>query len=118
MQGFESQCREFLEILDALESRDIIHADIHKNNLMLDQQGHLVLLDYGISMILRQDNSVDYKARPGTFYREKDGVRIYDDAYSFVMMLEGLGLPEQWKNAEIYRQVCDRVDGYTGTVTL
>ncbi len=118
VEGFESQCREFLAILDALRQRQIIHADIHKNNLMLDAQGHLVLLDYGISMILGQENGVDYKARPGTFYREKDGMRTYDDAYSFVTMMEGLGLPEQWKNAEIYRQVCDRIDGYAGTVQV
>lgn len=118
VQDFESQCREFLEILDALRSRNIVHADIHKNNLMLDKQGHLVLLDYGISMILGQTNSVDYKARPGTFYRENNGVRVYDDAYSFVSMLEGLGLPAQWKDVQAYQQVENQIDAHIGMVQL
>ena len=109
-EEFETQCRDFLAVLAALEQLQVIHGDIHKNNLMLNSHKQPVLLDYGISMIKGQENKVDYRARPGTFYTETEqGVRTYDDAYSFVMMLEQLGVPENWKDTPSYVQIKNRV---------
>lgn len=121
-EAFEMQCKDFLSVLSALERLQVIHADIHQNNLMLNGQKQPVLLDYGISMIKGQRNTVDYRARPGTFYTEteKNGnkIRTYDDAYSFVMMLERLGLPEDWKDVPSYMQIQNRIGKLAETVEL
>ena len=121
-EKFEEQCKDFLAVLAALEKLQVIHADIHQNNLMLNAVKQPVLLDYGISMVKGQPNAVDYRARPGTFYTEAESngnkVRTYDDAYSFVMMLERLGLPQEWKDVPSYVKIQNRIGEFAETVQL
>lgn len=80
-------CREFVIIHHALNDLNLVHADIHKKNLMLDGKNHLFLLDFGISRFLDSNNEVNYIARPGTFFIETPAGRKYDDAFSFLKML-------------------------------
>ena len=102
---FEQLCDQFLGILDGLQSMKIVHADIHKNNLMI-KDNRLILIDFGISYSENLDTSVDYSARPGTFYKETDdGLRFYDDAYSFVKMVEKLSPPVSFFNGELYQKI-------------
>ena len=109
VEGFEKLCREFMEILKTLEQAHIIHADIHKGNLML-KDGKPILLDFGISKIKNKENEIDYKARPGTFFRVNGSERIYNDAYSFIKMLEKMEIKEEFKNLAEYKDIeklCD-----------
>ena len=118
-EELELRCKDFLAVLAALQELQVIHADIHQNNLMLNAQKKPVLLDYGISMVKGQSNQVDYRARPGTFYTETEQkIRTYDDAYSFIMMLERLGLPEDWKATPSYIQIKNRIGAFAETVQL
>lgn len=106
---FEEVCRQFVDILDGLKKAGIVHGDIHKGNMML-HKGKLLLLDYGISKIGDKPNGINYLHRPGTFYRETMGVRVYDDAYSFLKMVEKMDLPEEYMDNQYIQQIRSRVD--------
>lgn len=67
------------------------------------KDGSLVLLDFGISMAATVDNTVNYLARPGTFFKEDDNNREYDDVYSFLKMLDSLGVDEELKHTAPYK---------------
>lgn len=110
---FQSLCTQFHNILLDLEKQGIVHADIHRKNLMVSAEGNLILLDFGISVKKGVDNGVDYSARPGTFYKtKKDGkteLRIYDDAYSFVRMIDMLDVTRDWLSSNEYQQIKNRI---------
>ena len=115
-EQFDNICKQFIVILNTLRRNNIIHADIHKGNLMT-QNGKLILLDYGISRRLdNSENRIDYIARPGTFYQEIDGIRIYDDAYSFIQLLNTLGLPDSFKSTFSYKQIQNMIGDYCFTI--
>lgn len=107
-------CEDFLSISKQLESIGLIHADIHKGNMMVDHNGHLCLLDFGISKFIDRDNDNDYKARPGTFFQIEGKSRIYDDVYSFLKMLERYPSTSKIENSSIYNEIESRL----GTLTF
>lgn len=115
---FEKICLSFLLILSKLKSINLIHADIHPCNLLLDNDYNLVLLDFGISIIKDKKNSVDYFARPGTFYIEQDNNRIYDDAYSFVKMMEKLKISKDYRECDAYRNIENRIGDFCETISI
>ena len=106
-----------MTILDELKNRGIVHADIHKGNLMI-KNNHLYLLDYGISKVLNDGNTIDYNSRPGTFYVESGNIRTYDDAYSFVETIVGLGASEEFKNIEEFENIKNRVGDFSFQVRI
>ncbi len=108
---FERECSNFFVILEKLCQTKVVHADIHPKNLMLNKNNTFVLLDFGISGIIGNKNDVDYIARCGTFFYEKNGIRIYDDAYSFVKMIETMHLPDEWLNKPCFMQIKNRIGG-------
>lgn len=115
---FERYCDEYLSILQEFEKHRIVHADIHPDNLVLDNDNKLAVIDFGISSIIGNINSVDYIARPGTHYREVSSLRIYDDAYSFVKMIEKMGAPNEMKQSDAYKKIVERIDRFTLNVDL
>ena len=116
-EEFENLCLDFLSIMDDLKARHIIHADIHKENLML-QGSKLILLDYGISMMTDMGNNIDYISRPGTYYTEKNGIRTYDDSYSFIKTVDELGIKESFKECASYHKILNRIGDYTFQVKV
>lgn len=84
--------KQFLKILQQMESVGLVHADIHRGNLMLSQKNELILMDFGISHFINKENNVNYVERPGTFYRREGKYRIYDDAYSYLKLLEKINV--------------------------
>lgn len=113
---FENICKQMLCILKKLKEYEIVHADIHKGNLMLNKDKKIVLLDFGISICKNVKNNVNYIARPGTFFVEEGGIRKYDDAYSFIKMLEQWDIDCSWKNCEAYKQIEDLVGKNYATI--
>lgn len=101
---------EYVKVLDELNEIKLVHSDIHAGNLMLDDNNNLYLLDFGISRFINKDNKVDYLARPGTFYRENGVIRRYDDAYSFICLLDKLNIPKDWKKEYCYIEIKRRID--------
>ena len=108
IEEFSNLCVQFNYILDVLLKNDIVHADIHKGNLMT-QNGKLILMDYGISMKKSSGNKIDYNARPGTFYRGNLKNRIYDDAFSFVEMIQELNLPDAFISVDEFQKIVSKI---------
>ncbi len=53
--------REILDAFSYAHSKGIIHCDIKPSNIMVDEQGHLKIMDFGIAQIVsddRKDNGV------------------------------------------------------------
>lgn len=111
-------CKQMLEILGSLETLQLVHADIHKGNLMLDANDNLVLLDFGISKFLNKENDVQYRFRPGTFFREKNGLRIYDDAFSFVKLINRYESCKNIIDDDAYKAICARINKVTFSVKI
>lgn len=99
--SFDAFCVKIIEILNALYEVSLVHADIHKGNLVEDQNGNLYLLDYGISRFINKTNDVDYDERPGTYFFYDDNMRVYDDAFSIVQMIN-YQLPVEKVNMNFY----------------
>ncbi len=108
LSEFEGICSQFIEILNVLEDADLVHADIHKGNLTLKNQ-KLYLMDYGISIIKSKGNEVDYISRPGTFYKLIENTRIYDDAYSFVSMIEQEKNHHAFEDCVSYKKIKEKI---------
>lgn len=115
--SLQKLCSQALKILSELESNNLVHADIHKGNLMVCND-QLFLLDYGISKFINQDNAINYIARPGTFYRNVEDGRIYDDAYSFTKLIESLSLNFPTENIKELQEIYQRIDKINFKVTL
>ena len=112
---FQFICRQVNKILDELFTIGLVHCDIHRGNLLLDNKtSRVYLLDYGISRFIDVPNKIDYVARPGTYYRVyKKGnktIRIYDDAYSFVKTTENLSIQKEWENCSDFQEIKKKID--------
>ena len=105
---FEKFCEDFLKTLKEFEKIGLIHADINKGNLMLCDRG-LILFDYGISYCKNINNEINYFDRPGTFYIDKEKTRTYDDAYSFVKLIESYKKFDNYLNSKSYVAIEDRI---------
>lgn len=117
---FKEICSSFCSVLDELKQKQIVHADIHKGNIMITRERKIILLDFGISIKDKKANCVDYKSRPGTFYilNEKQNIRTYDDAYSFVKMIELMNIPDEWENLSELKKVSEKIGCYSVDVTI
>ncbi|KAG8925978.1 hypothetical protein FRC02_009291 [Tulasnella sp. 418] len=51
---------ETAEALKYLHSKDIVHADLKANNVLIKDDGHAVLCDFGVAKIVRDTGAVDY----------------------------------------------------------
>ena len=103
-------CKQMYKILLSLEDLQLVHADIHKGNLMLDSNDNLILLDFGISKFLDKENEVKYDCRPGTFFRQTPEGRVYDDAYSFLQLINRYESCRNIHDTEAYKSICARVN--------
>ena len=121
---FDKWCNEFNNIIDTFLKYNIVHNDVHKGNLVVRKKDNkLFLLDYGISTILPNNLIVDYKARPGTFYRKTNKnefeIRIYDDAYSFVQEIHRLGFEKEWLDkSDAYNEIVKKIGRVTFTTKI
>jgi len=103
---FESVCEEFLHIYNKFSEFNIIHGDINKSNLLLDSENRITVIDFGIGRISESDSiRIVRKTHCGTYFQTMGSYRIYDDAYSFLMMLDDCGLPPMYKNKECYKKI-------------
>ena len=101
--------RQFNNILDSFAKIGLVHADIHRGNMLLDSKENLVILDFGISKFVDVDNNVNYIERPGTYYKQIDNYRIYDDAYSFVQMIKKLDVQDDFYNTNEYKLINNKI---------
>lgn len=114
---FEHICLNFHIILSKLYENRVIHADIHKGNIM-KRDGKIMLFDFGISICDYVKNEVDYVSRPGTYYVQKGNIREYDDAYSLIQLIKSWNIPQQWCEAQSYKNIQEKLGKYTSLQKL
>ena len=117
-EQFENFCEQMVVILNHFKKIGVVHADIHKGNLMINQENKIILLDFGISMAKNVKNDVDYNARPGTFFVQEGNQRKYDDAYSFVRMIQLWDINNEWKECEAYKKIVSLIGDNYETVSV
>ena len=61
---------------------------------------------------------IDYEAHDGTFYVDDGDLRTYDDAYSFVKMLDKSGIASSHKDRTSYKKVLQLVGLHQNIVRL
>ena len=58
--------KELLHILKRIHSYDVIHQDLKPHNIMKDDKGNFVLIDFGLSCILTQNQKNKRRGFIGT----------------------------------------------------
>ena len=56
---------ELILALEALHKENIIHRDIKPDNILLDEDGHIKLTDFGLSKILTDNKTYTWCGTPG-----------------------------------------------------
>lgn len=116
---FERYCGEFIEIHKCFRQFQIVHCDISATNLLINDKKQLVLIDFGIGKVPGSEiYEIDYRAHDGHYYVTKGNSRIYDDAYSFLRMLDKAGLPDAYREMGSYRHIQQLVGTHQNKVLL
>lgn len=58
--------REILEAFAYAHSRGIVHCDIKPSNIVIQDDGHVKVMDFGIAQIVSQANAIDKQVNMGT----------------------------------------------------
>ena len=118
MPAFIKLCEEFENIHRILLEACIIHSDISKSNLMLDENGHIILIDFGIGKAPGSEVfEIDYQLHGGTYYADSGNTRTYDDAYSFLRMLDDSGITDIYKQLNCYTRLLDLVGTHSYSIS-
>ena len=114
---FESICEEFEGIFKFFLKHGIIHGDINDSNLTLNRKNHIILIDFGLGKTPDSDTSLlSFSVQRGLYYQSTENTRIYDDAYSFVSMLDDCGISEAFKQKECYKRIKQLVGVHTHSI--
>jgi len=105
-RAFEVMCNKFEHIHSCLKKFSIVHGDISLSNVLVDKNACIILIDFGIgwvpgSEIFRTNHLIHH----GTYYIESDNVRIYDNAFSFLRVLDHSKIPAEYKQKECYKKI-------------
>eukprot|EP01083_Nonionella_stella_P298502 1013151_1 len=95
----EDRCQfyavEIILALEHLHSIHIVHRDIKPENLLLDEEGHLVLVDFGVADRLRQSRDHVLTSRTGTrMYMAPEQYKKEEYSYSVDLWALGITLCE------------------------
>ena len=89
--------KELLQALDVVHNRRLVHRDIKPENIMIDEQGNVVLLDFGIA-------------------RDLNETSITSDLAMFGPMTIGYAAPEQIANKK--KLISPRTDLFSWAVVM
>ncbi|CAL1369207.1 unnamed protein product [Linum trigynum] len=82
---------EVIQGLSYLQNNDIVHRDIKSSNVLLDEEFHAKLSDFGFAKVIRPDDPPKLRIREGTigYCPPETNVGFKTDVYSFgVLLLE------------------------------
>jgi len=116
---FQQICHMYLDICDQFSKIGVQHGDISESNMLLDPDGNILMTDFGIGRAPGSEVfEIDYKIHDGTYYVTDGNTRIYDDIYSFLMMLDDCGIPEEFRNLPCFKNVKDQLGSFQFKVEL
>jgi len=103
-KAFEFICKEFEYIHGHFLKFNIIHGDISASNLLLGNKNNIVLIDFALSWV---PGSEVFKLRHpcGLYHVLSDNKHVYDNAFSFLRMLDDCGISDAFKQKECYKRI-------------
>lgn len=106
--------QQLISIRDELFRIRVIHMDIRGKNILVDDNGHVYLIDFGMSYIhdhVQEDKVFCKKRLPSKFWglggKRNPGRGLYDDSYSILAYLKEIDpdfkrdFKEYWKELNI-----------------
>jgi len=116
-KSFETICANFIYIHDCLKKYDIIHGDISISNIILDSQNRIKLIDFGVGKAPGSEVfDTGRFIHRGTYYIPTNDSRIYDNAFSFLKVMDAAGIPTAFKQKKCYKEIESLVGEHTYTV--
>ena len=116
---FNHICNEFEAIHACFCKFGILQRDISITNIYMNNENKMVVTDFGMGVSPGSDVSlIDPESNVGTYFIFTEKTRIYDDAYSFVRMLDECGIPSEYKEMECYRRIEKLVGIHTHSLVI
>jgi len=114
---FESICGEFEQILYCFTQHNVFHGDISASNVLMDSENHITIIDFALGSA---PGSEVYKLKNprGINYRLSGNVCTYDNAYSFIKLLDDCGIGGAYKNKDCYKSIERLIGAHTRSVTV
>lgn len=89
LDGFLQQAND---ILDQLEEYRIVHCDLESVNLLITKDYHIILIDWDTCCSDLVGLHCDSFPKHTIKIKQSDGQTVYDDAYSFCVLFERMGI--------------------------
>ena len=118
-KAFENMCADFKNIHACFKKFDIIHGDISASNVLLDKDNKIVLIDFGVGWVPGSEVfPSNHVIHHGTYYVESDNIRIYDNAFSFLRVLDYYKIPAKFKQMKCYKEIEQLVGAHCKELTI
>jgi len=117
-QIFSQICEEFEHIHSYFHKYDIIHGDMSVFNVFLNHENRLLIIDFGIAWAPGSEIFRINAPRIGTYFMLSETHCIYDNAYSFLKILDDCGISLEFKQKECYKRIEKLVGKHTHKTAL
>jgi len=114
---FEAVCGEFEQIIKCFVQYGIFHGDVSASNVLMDSENHIMVIDFALGYAPGSE-AYQLKDPRGMNYRLSGNVCTYDNAYSFIRLLDDCGLSDDFKCKDCYKRIERMIDAHTRSVTV
>jgi len=109
---FEHICSQLESIHAGLQEIGVIHGDLTAANVLLNEENHIQMIDFGVAWLTNAE-IIEMTRAFGRNYLLSEDVLIYDNAYSFLKLLDNIGISDERKKTECYRRLESLVGKHT-----
>jgi len=115
---FEVICEQLEHIHGQMREADIVHGDLSVSNLSMTKDQHIVIIDFGIAYSPTFKAFQLDTAHVGTHFKVSENKCIYDNAYSFLRIMDDCGISETFKQEECYKRLQRLVGAHTHVINI
>jgi len=116
--AFEAICTQLEYIHQQLREADIVHGDLTTSNLSITADQRIVVMDFGIAFSPAFEAFQSNTPFIGTHFNVSGNKCIYDNAYSFLRILDDCNISDNFKQEECYKRLRRLVGVHTHVVNI